>query len=66
MFLVTILVVIAMVATVAVLGVGIVSMAKGGPTDQQRSVQLMSARVALQATAIFLIILSALYTALQA
>ncbi len=66
MFLVTILVVIAMVATVAVLGVGIVSMAKGGATDQQRSVQLMSARVALQATAIFLIILSSLYTALQA
>ena len=60
MYVLTILMIIAIIATVTVLGVGIVSMAVGGESNQQHSVQLMSARVSLQAAAILLIVIVAL------
>ena len=44
MYLVTILVIALMIATVAVLGVGITSMAKGGDSARHHGVQLMFAR----------------------
>jgi hypothetical protein len=56
-------VVIALIATVVVLFVGIGSMARGGEFDRQHSVHLMFTRVWFQAAAIILIIAAALYTA---
>ncbi len=61
MYLVTALVIVALVATVAVLFIGIGSMARGGEYDEAHSVQLMSARVWFQAIAVFLIIAAAMY-----
>ena len=58
MYVLTILMITAIAATVAVLGLGIVSKAKGGESNEQHSVQLMSARVSLQAAAILLIVLA--------
>ena len=57
----TIPVMIALIATVVVLFVGIVSMARGGQFDRQHSVQLMFTRVGFQAAAVILIIAAALY-----
>jgi|LGVC01.1.fsa_nt_gb hypothetical protein len=57
----TIPVMIALVATVVVLFFGIFSMVKGGEFDRQHSVQLMVARVSLQAAAVVLIIAAVLY-----
>ncbi len=62
----TILVTIGLIATVVVLFVGIVSMARGGEYDRQHSVQLMLTRVSLQAAAITLIIVAAVYAAFVA
>ena len=59
----TIPVMIALIATVVALVVGIVSMARGGEFDQQHSVQLMFTRVWFQAAAVILIIIAALYAA---
>jgi hypothetical protein len=57
----TIPVMIALVATVVVLFFGMFSMVKGGEFDRQHSVQLMVARVSLQAFAVVLIIAAVLY-----
>lgn len=57
----TILVIIAMAATVVVLFAGLTSMVSGGEYDRQHSVQLMFTRVGLQAIAIILLIMAALY-----
>lgn len=54
-------VIIAVIATTAVLAVGIYSMARGGESDMKHSVQLMSARVWLQGAAVLVIILAAMY-----
>ncbi len=59
----TIPVMIVLIATVVVLFVGIVSMARGGEFDRQHSVQLMFTRVGFQAAAVILIIAAALYAA---
>ena len=59
----TIPVMIVLIATVVVLFVGIVSMARGGQFDRQHSVQLMFTRVGFQAAAVILIIAAALYAA---
>lgn len=59
----TIPVMIVLIATVVVLFVGIVSMARGGQFDRQHSVQLMFARVGVQAAAVILIIAATLYAA---
>ncbi len=57
----TILVITAMAATVVVLFAGLTSMVSGGEYDRQHSVQLMFTRVGLQAIAIILLIMAALY-----
>jgi hypothetical protein len=54
-------VMVVLIATVVVLFVGIVSMARGGEFDRQHSVQLMFARVGFQAATVILIIAAALY-----
>jgi len=56
-----ILVVIALIATIAVLFVGVFSMARGGEFDRKHSVQLMFARVSIQAITVILIIVAAIY-----
>jgi hypoxia induced protein len=57
----TILVIIAMAATVVVLFAGLTSMVSGGEYDRQHSVQLMFTRIGLQAIVIILLIVAALY-----
>ena len=57
----TLVVIVALVATVVVLFTGLSSMVKGGEYDRQHSGQLMFARVGFQAVAIILIVLAALY-----
>ncbi len=52
------LVVLAMLATVVTLGMGIVSMARGGDYDRQHSTQLMGWRVGLQAATLLLLALA--------
>ncbi len=59
----TIPVVIALMATVVVLFIGVFSMARGGDFDQKHSVQLMFTRVGIQAAAIFVVIVAAIYAA---
>ncbi len=59
----TIPVMIVLIATVVVLFVGIISMARGGEFDRQHSAQLMFIRVGFQAAAVSLIVAAALYTA---
>ena len=61
----TVVIVLALIATIAVLLTGIVSMARGGEFDRRHSVQLMSARVGLQGLAV-LLVLVALYLAATA
>ncbi len=55
------LVMIAVVATVAVLFAGLASMVKGGEYDRQHSVQLMFTRVGFQAVVILLLVVAAFY-----
>jgi len=55
------LVMIAVIATVAVLFAGLASMVKGCEYDRQHSVQLMFTRVGFQAVAILLLLVAALY-----
>lgn len=59
----TIPVIIALIATVVVLFVGIISMARGGEFDRQHSAQLMFTRVWFQAAVVILIIAAVLYAA---
>lgn len=51
-------VVLAMLATVVALGMGIVSMARGGEYDQQHGTQLMGWRVGLQAATLVLLVVA--------
>lgn len=53
----TILIMILLIATVATLFGGVVSMGIGGETDDRNSTRLMFARVSLQAIAVALIAL---------
>jgi membrane protein YqaA with SNARE-associated domain len=55
--LLTVLVVVSLIATVASLFGGLVSMGIGGQLDDRNSERLMSARVGLQALAIALVLL---------
>ena len=54
--------VLAVIATVIVLGMGIVSMARGGRYDRQHSVQLMATRVGLQAATLLFLLVALLLT----
>jgi len=60
--LLTIIILLAMLATVAMLVMGIGSMAHGGEYDEKHETQFMFARVGLQG-ATFLLLLLALYLA---
>ena len=62
MSLLTIVILLAMVATVAMLVMGIGSMAHGGEYDEKHETQFMFARVGLQG-ATFLLLLLALFLA---
>ncbi len=55
MSIVTTVIVLAALATMAALGMGIVSMVRGGSFDQEHAGQFMSARVALQAATLILL-----------
>ena len=55
--------VLAVIATVIVLGMGIVSMARGGEYDRQHSVQFMAARVGLQAATLLFLVVALLLAA---
>ncbi|NIR29903.1 MAG: twin transmembrane helix small protein [Gammaproteobacteria bacterium] len=57
-----VLIILALIATVAALVTGVGSMARGGEFDRKHSHQLMFARVGFQGIAI-LLLLAALYTA---
>jgi len=63
MTLLTLVVVLAMIATLGVLATGIGSMAHGGVFDREHSVQLMSFRVGLQAATILLVLVALFLTA---
>ena len=54
----TVLIVLALAATVAALGTGIVSMVRGGEFDQKHSTELMFARVGMQGAAVILLLLA--------
>lgn len=56
----TVMVVIALLATIVALGWGVGSMAHGGAYDEKHSHQLMSARVGLQGLAITLLVVALL------
>lgn len=56
----TVLIILALLATVVSLGWGVGSMAHGGHYDEEHSTQLMGARVGLQALAIALLIVAAI------
>lgn len=64
MTIITALVVFALIATVAALATGIVSMAHGGGFDQRHSHQIMFARVGLQGITL-LLLLAALWLAVR-
>lgn len=55
MDLITILVILALLATIVSLGWGIISMAHGGAYDQNHSAKLMNGRLLFQASALALI-----------
>lgn len=62
MSLLSLLIMLALIATVGALGAGLVSMMRGGEYDRQHSTQLMFARVGFQGAALVLLLV-ALYMA---
>lgn len=62
MSLLTFMIILALLATIAALGTGIVSMVRGGEFDRQHDTQLMFARVGFQGLALVLLLV-ALYAA---
>ncbi len=56
----TLLIVLALLATVVSLGLGVRSMAKGGEYDQSHSTQFMLMRVAFQGLALVLLVIALL------
>ena len=62
MELLTVMIILALLATVGALGAGVVSMVRGGQYDQEHATQLMFARVGFQGAALVLLLI-ALYIA---
>ena len=60
MSVVNMLVILALIATVVTLGLGLRSMARGGEYDREHSEKFMWERIGLQALAIFLLIAAAI------
>ena len=58
MTLLSLMIILALLATVVSLGVGIGSMIRGGEYDRQHSTQLMYARVGFQGLALALLVIS--------
>lgn len=56
MSIINVLIVLAVIATVGALGMGIVSMLRGGEYDRQHAGQFMTARVGLQAATVLLLL----------
>lgn len=62
MKIVTILIIVALVATIISFGWGIGSMGRGGKYDDEHSDQFMSARVIFQAIAVILMLAAAYFS----
>ncbi len=60
MNLLTVMIVLAMLATVAALGAGVVSMVRGGQYDEEHSTRFMFGRVAFQGIALVLMMVALL------
>jgi hypothetical protein len=60
----SVLVILAVIATLGVLLTGLVSMGVGGTFDRRHSLQLMEGRVALQAVALALIAIAVIWATL--
>jgi hypothetical protein len=58
MSLLSLMIVLALIATVGALGAGLVSMMRGGEYDRQHSTQLMAARVGFQGAALVLMLVA--------
>lgn len=58
MSILSMVIVVALLMTVAVIGTGIWSMAHGGEFDQKHSTQLMVARVGMQGITVILLLLA--------
>ena len=58
MKLLTVLIVLALIAVIASLAMGVISMTRGGEFDQQHSEQFMWARVGFQAVALVLLVIA--------
>jgi preprotein translocase subunit SecG len=56
MGLLTVIIMISLVLTIAVLAIGVGSMARGGEFDEKHSEQLMYARVGMQAATLLLLL----------
>jgi hypothetical protein len=52
------MIILALLATIAALGVGVVSMMRGGDFDQKHSTQLMYMRVGCQGAALVLLLIA--------
>ena len=52
----TTIIILALLATIGALVMGVVSMARGGEFDRQHSTQLMFARIGFQALALLLLV----------
>ena len=58
MSLLSLMIILALLATVGALGAGLVSMMRGGEYDRQHSTQLMTARVGCQGVAVLLLLVA--------
>ena len=58
MSLLSLMIVLALLATIGALGAGVVSMVRGGEFDRQHSTQLMFARVGFQGAALVLLLVA--------
>ncbi len=56
----TLIIIAALLATVAALGAGVVSMVKGGTYDNEHAAQLMASRVGFQGLAVILMMFALL------
>ena len=58
MSILTIVIILALIATIITLGWGVKSMSKGGKYDEEHSEQLMFTRIGLQAFAVIMLLLA--------
>ncbi len=58
MSLLSLMIILALLATVGALGAGLVSMMRGGEYDRQHSTQLMTARIGFQGVAVLLLLVA--------